>query len=222
METKQILDFLKKLQKNNNKEWFEKNRDTYEAIKSQLKEFATALIESINQFDPSLGPLESKDCLFRINRDVRFSNNKSPYKTNVGMYLARGGKKSKYAGYYLHLQPGNESFIAGGLYVPEAEDLKRVRDEIDYDAADLLKILKSKAFVKYFSEINGDKLKNPPKGYAKDHPNIELLKHKSFVMFHRLSDDQLLSKDLSKYCPEVFKQMTPLNSYFNRALDGDL
>ena len=125
------LNFLKKLTKNNNKEWFDKNRSVYEDAKLEVKALVQQTIEKIATFDPSIASLEPKDCMFRINRDVRFSKDKSPYKNNMGFMIAPGGKKSIKGCYYVHIEPGN-CFVAGGIWVPMPEQLKSIRQEIDY------------------------------------------------------------------------------------------
>ena len=187
-----IFDFLNRLKENNTKDWFDANRKDYEQLKVNLKDAATEMINRIILFDPPIAALEPKDCLFRINRDVRFSTNKSPYKTNIGMSFTKGGKKSMYAGYYLQIQPGDESFVAGGLYMPPTEIVKKVRDQIDYNPKEIEKIIGNKTFIKYFDKISGAKLIKPPKGYDANHPQIELLKHKSFLMWHKITDAELL------------------------------
>jgi uncharacterized protein (TIGR02453 family) len=146
------LNFLKKLAKNNNKEWFDKNRPTYEEVKLEVKSLVKEVVEAIAEFDTSIANLEPKDCMFRINRDVRFSKNKSPYKTNMGFMIAPGGKKSLKSCYYVHIEPGN-CFLAGGIHMPSPEQLKAIRQEIDYNGDALKNIFKSKPFKKYFSKV---------------------------------------------------------------------
>lgn len=216
---KSTLDFLSKLSKNNNKEWFEKNRTAYEAAKNNFKEFVSELIVSTSKFDPSIRHLEAKNCIFRINRGVRFSNNKSPYKNNFGAILSPGGKKSFDAGYYIQLQPG-ASFIAGGMWQPPAPQINAIRQEIDYNTAEFKKILEAKEFKKYFGKLSDeDKLKTAPKGYEKTHPEIELLKYKSYITVHDLKDADVLSKDFLKHCGQVMKAMKPLNLFLRKACD---
>ena len=166
------LDFLKKLKKNNNKEWFDKHKGEYESAKEDITAFVEKMITSIGAFDPSVKELQPKDCLFRIYRDVRFSKDKTPYKTHLGAYISGRGKKSHGPGYYIHIQPGN-TFLAGGLWVPPTPELNAVRQEIDYNLEEFESILKNKEFKKNFKEMEqGEKLKSLPKGYDKEHPAI--------------------------------------------------
>ncbi len=219
MVTKSTLEFLSKLSKNNNKEWFDKNRPTYELAKTNFKEFVSELIISTAKFDSSIKHLEAKNCIFRINRDVRFSKNKSPYKNNLGAILSPGGKKSFSAGYYIQIQPG-ESFIAGGMWQPPTPQINAIRQEIDYNAAEFKKIIGSKEFKKLLGKLSDeDKLKSVPKGYDKSHPEIELLKFKSYITVYNLKDSEVLSKDFLKHCNEVMKAMQPLNLFLRRACD---
>lgn len=219
MIDKSTLDFLTKLSKNNNKEWFDKNRPTYELAKSNFKDFVNELIISTAKFDSSIKHLQAKDCIFRINRDVRFSKDKSPYKNNFGVILSPGGKKSFEAGYYVQIQPG-ASFIAGGMWQPPTPQLNAIRQEIDYNAEEFKKIIGAKDFKKLFGKLSDeDKLKTVPKGYDKSHPEIELLKYKSYITIHNLKDKDVLSKNFLKQCNEVMKAMQPLNLFLRRACD---
>jgi uncharacterized protein (TIGR02453 family) len=219
MISQTTLDFLNKLKKNNNKEWFDKNRPAYEIIKKEFKFFVDELIASIAKFDPTVKHLESKNCIFRINRDVRFSNDKSPYKTNIGAYISPEGKKSFSAGYYIHIQPGN-CFIASGMWMPPAPQLNAVRQEIDYNADEFRKIIGSKNFVKHFKKLTEeDKVKTTPKGYDKNHPEIEFLKLKSFIAVKNLKDKDVTSKAFLKNISEAFETTHPLNKFLRRACD---
>ena len=219
MINKTTLEFLAQLSKNNNKEWFDKNRPTYEIAKTNFKEFVDELILNVSKFFPSIKDLLAKDCIFRIYRDVRFSKNKDPYKNNFGAILAPGGKKSLSAGYYFQLQP-TASFVAGGMWQPPSPQINAIRQEIDYNANEFKKIISNKKFKEYFGELpNEDKLKSVPKGYDKSHPEIELLKHKSFIVVHNLKDKDVLSRDLIKDITATFKVMHPFNSFLRRACD---
>jgi uncharacterized protein (TIGR02453 family) len=220
MIQKSTLSFLSKLAKNNNKEWFDKNRPAYETAKADFKKFIEEMIISAAKFDPAIKHLEAKNCIFRINRDIRFSANKAPYKNNLGAILNPGGKKSFTAGYYIQVQPAGNSFIAGGMWQPETPLLNAIRQEIDYNAAEFKKILNAKDFRKLFGKLSDeDKLKTVPKGYDKTHPEIELLKHKSFIVVHDLKDSDVTSKNFAKHCNEVMKAMLPLNKFLRRACD---
>jgi len=214
------IDFLKKLKSNNNKEWFDANKEKYLAAKTEFESVVEKLIKGIHKSDKKISPeMKGKDCTFRIYKDVRFSKDKTPYKTNMGASINPGGKKSLVAGYYLHVEPGGSSFLAGGVYMPEPELLNAIRQEIDYNAAPLLKILNSAAFKKYFTGIDEeDKLKTAPKGFEKDHPHLELLKNKHFVVSHKLSDKQLLDKNFQDTVVSGFKAMQPFLEYLREAV----
>ena len=213
------IDFLIKLKKNNNKDWFDKNRPQYELIKIEFKNFINELIASIAKFDPSVKHLEAKDCIFRINRDVRFSTNKAPYKTNIAAFISPEGKKSISAGYYIHIQPGN-CFLASGMWMPPAPQLSAVRQEIDYNADEFRKIILSKEFKKHFKELSQeDKVKTTPKGYEKTHPEIEFIKLKSFIAMKAIDDKEVLSKNFIKSICTSFEVAHPLNAFLRRACD---
>lgn len=219
MIQKSTFEFLSKLKKNNNKEWFDRNRPEYEIAKTNHKEFIQELIHSIGKFDPAVKTLEPKNCIFRINRDIRFSNDKTPYKINMGASIAPGGKKSITAGYYLHLQPGG-SFVAGGMWQPPAPELNAIRQEIDYNTPEFKKIINNKEFKKHFGSLSEeDKVKTAPKGYDKSHPEIEFLKLKSFLMVRDLTDKEVLSKDFLKHSAELFKAMQPMIMFLRKACD---
>jgi uncharacterized protein (TIGR02453 family) len=218
MLNKTTLDFLSSLNKNNNRDWFEKNRTKFEAAKNDIAELVKEMIRGMSKFDKDIAALEVKDCLYRIYRDVRFSKNKLPYKNNMGAYFSKNGRKSIFAGYYMHIQPGGNSFLAGGMYMPEPDHLKAIRQEIDYNSAEFKKIIGSKQFVKTFGSLQGEKTILAPKGYPKDHPEIELLKHKSLIVSHAVRDAQLMNKDFVKYATGVFKTMYPFIQFLNRAV----
>jgi uncharacterized protein (TIGR02453 family) len=214
---KSILDFLSALAKNNNRDWFAKNKDQYENIKKSLEELSQFLIVEISKFDKEIGKLRPKDNMFRIYRDVRFSKDKSPYKTNLGLFFVPGGKKSGAAGYYLHLEPG-KSFIGGGNHMPSPEILKNIRMEIYSDAGSFNRILSEKAFVQTYGHLQGEKLVRPPKGFDPEFQDIELLKHKSFTVIKNLSDDELLSPDFPNKIIDYFKVMKDFNAFLNKSL----
>jgi uncharacterized protein (TIGR02453 family) len=213
-----IFAFLKKLKANNNKEWFDKNKENYLEVKQEYEVFVDKLIKEISKFDKKISAdMKAKDCVFRIYKDVRFSKDKTPYKTNMGASINPGGKKSVEAGYYMHLEPGN-SFLAGGVWMPEPPMLNAIRQEIDYNPDPLLKILKSTSFKKYFKGLDEDgKLKSAPKGFEKDHENIELLKNRHFIVSHFVSDKQLLDKNNVREIVSGFKTMYPLMEYLREA-----
>jgi uncharacterized protein (TIGR02453 family) len=212
------LKFIKDLKKNNNKPWFDTNRKKYEEAKTDFIGFIENTIAAIAKFDPAIAPLKAKDCIFRINRDVRFSKDKSPYKANMGAYMNPGGKKINTPGYYFHCEPG-QSFAAGGLYVPMPPDLAKARQEIDYNFGEWKKIINDKTFKKYFTKVDGiETLSRPPKGYSDDNPAIEYLKMKSFIASRPLTDTDLLSKNLVKEAAKTFEAMKPMLDFLNNAL----
>jgi uncharacterized protein (TIGR02453 family) len=213
------LKFIKELKKNNNKPWFDTNRKRYEGAKADFILFVEKLIEATSKFDPAVSSLKAKDCIFRINRDIRFSKDKSPYKTNMGTYINPGGKKVNTPGYYFHCEPG-QSFAAGGLYFPAPEDLAKVRQEIDYNFDEWKSIVNSKMFKKYFPKVDGiDILSRPPKGYNDDNPAIEFLKMKSYIVSKPLTDAQLTDKNLIKEVAKAFEAMKPMLDFLNRSLN---
>jgi uncharacterized protein (TIGR02453 family) len=219
---KNVLPFLYALKENNNRDWFQANKQLYELAKKEVEDFVNYLIPQINTFDPAVGHLEAKKTLFRIYRDVRFSKDKTPYKTYFGAYIAPGGRKSVYAGYYLHIEPDG-CFLAGGSHCPQGEHLKKIRSEIYYNADELKSVMNSRDFKRYFKQIEGEKLKRPPLGFPKDFPDIELLKFKDFTLFHRFADERLSAAGLNEFCLDVFQKMKPFNDFMNRALGiGDL
>ena len=211
------MDFLKSLKRNNDREWFEKNRGKYENAKEDFEQFVSALIKELSKINPALGSLKAKDCVFRIYRDVRFSKNKAPYKTNMGAYFVEGGKKSEKAGFYIQAEPGN-GFIAGGCWMPQAPALKAIRQEIDYNLPDFEKILKDKSFKKLFGELSDSRLKTTPKGYESTNPAISHLRQTSFITEMALDDKTFTSKTLVKKCAEVYKTMSPFLKFLNTAM----
>jgi uncharacterized protein (TIGR02453 family) len=218
MLQQKTLDFLVGLRSNNDREWFEANRKQYEAAKKDVEGLVNKLLAGMVAIDPTLQGLEAKNVMFRIFKDVRFSKDKSPYKTNMGAWMAGGGKDSFNAGFYIHIEPDGKSFIAGGSYQPPANVLKAIREAIDYDHEGLRDILKAPQFVKLFGQLEGETLSTAPKGYAKDHPAIDLLKHKSLVVSHKLSDKDLVAANLVQKVLDSYREVQPLNSFLNRAI----
>jgi uncharacterized protein (TIGR02453 family) len=213
---KATLIFLSDLSKNNNRDWFGQNRRRYEAAKADYEQFIQEIIIGIAKEDTILKGLEAKTCMFRINRDIRFSHDKSIYKTHFGAFIVKGGRnnKDKHAGYYIHLEPGN-SMIAGGAYMPPSPYLSAIRGKID-DQGDLLtRIIKDKNFIQYFGKLEGEKLRSAPRGYQKDHPFIELLKLKSYFVMHNISDEEILSGGCSDIIIKKSLLMKPLNDFLN-------
>jgi uncharacterized protein (TIGR02453 family) len=213
------LKFLKAVAKNNNRDWFEKNKPAYLKAKDDFDDFLEALHKDMLKFDEALAGMNPRKAAFRIYRDVRFSKDKRPYKTNMGAGFSAHGKMEQEPGYYLHIEPG-KSFIAGGLYMPSPENLAKIRQEIDYNADKFLKILNNKKFRSYYKGglDEWDKLKTMPKGYAKDHPHIELLKNKSFIVSHKFGDSEVINKNFRKKVSEACKLIKPMNDYLLEAI----
>lgn len=216
-----MLDFLDKLKVNNNKEWFHENKPEYEVIRDDFKSFIGQLIEKISKFDKEIMFLSPTKCVFRISRDVRFSNDKTPYKINLGGFISKGGRNAGNPGYYFHLEPGN-SFISGGIYMPRAEALKAIREEIYYNAEKFKNIINDEIFVKYFNEIQGRKLMKGPRGFSQEFSDIDLLKYKDYYVTHPISDQKICSEDIIDYTIEIFKAMLPLNQYILQAVSNPL
>jgi uncharacterized protein (TIGR02453 family) len=213
---KSTLQFFLELNENNHKEWFDLNRKSYELAKKDFAGFVDAWIAEVNQYD-FLGELVAKDVMFRINRDVRFSKNKAPYKVNISAALAPGGKKSTAAPYYLHVEPGGNSFLAGGCYMPMAEELSALRQEIDYNSSTFLGIIEGDDFKRVFKKLEGEKLKNKPKGYEDTNVMIEYLKFKSMTVSVPISDEELTSGNLLKLVVGYSKVMFPFLHFLREA-----
>lgn len=216
------LQFLTKLKKNNSREWFNAQRADYETAKENFTELVNQILSQAGKFDQDIAVLTYKDCIFRINRDVRFSKNKDPYKTNMAAYFVKGGKKSWLAGYYFHCEPGGKSFIGGGLYGGEPDQIKKVRQEIDYNWEDFKAILNNKKFKKTFGDLSrqeGMSLVREPKGYDKDNPAIDYIKLKNFIVSVPVTDEELTEKQLVKKIINCFATMQPLMQFLNRAME---
>lgn len=215
-----ILSFLKLIAKNNNRDWFEKNKPKYLLAKLEFENFLEELYVELLKFDDSLAGLNPRKLGFRIYRDVRFSKDKKPYKINMGAGFSPQGKMEQEPGYYVHIQPNNQSFVAGGMYMPDAENLAKIRQEIDYNPEALKKVLLDKKFKKAFAKglDNFDSLKKAPKGYPKDHPHMDWLKHKSFIVTHYFSDKEVADKKFVKILAGVCKTLKPLNEFLTGAI----
>lgn len=211
---KLTLTFLSGLKLNNEREWFNSNRSRYEEARKNFEAFVQVVIGEIVKFDPIYKGLEAKSCIFRINRDTRFSHDKSVYKTNFGAFMVRGGKKNgdRFPGYYFHIEPGS-SFAAGGAYVPPTPWLNAIREKIEENADELIRVINNKEFKKYFGALDGEKLKTAPKGYPRDHPYIELLKMKSFLAYRSISDRALTSEGCFDLVVSAFRAMKPLHDF---------
>jgi uncharacterized protein (TIGR02453 family) len=213
-----ILEFLEELEKNNNREWFTANKKRYESCREKMLFTTEMFIHEIRKFDKDIPAMDPKDCMFRIYRDVRFSHDKSPYKTHFGSYIAKGGHKSPRAGYYFHIQPG-ESFIGGGIWMPPADILKAIRTAIYDHPEEFLTILNDPGFKQYFKEFDAEKLKTAPKGFPPDFAHMELLKPKSYAFGTTLTREDLLNDLLLEKGMAAFRELYKMNSFLNDALD---
>jgi len=223
MLTKDSLQFLEDLKANNNRDWFLDNKKRYDVFKKDYQQLVSDFLDAMKPLDPSLEMLEVKNCTFRINRDIRFSKDKSPYKDHIGVWLSSGAKGMNRSGYYVHIAKAG-SFIAGGLYCPEAEDLKKVRKEIAYFHEDLEEIIDSKNFQKEFGDFDRNEknvLKNPPRGYEKEHPAIDFLKLKSFETSQKFDINEVTKEDFVAKMSKKLIVLKPLNDFINRALTSE-
>jgi uncharacterized protein (TIGR02453 family) len=215
------LKFLTALANNNSKEWFDENRKVYAIAKKDAEDLVNTLINLYSQNDSSISQLTAKDCFFRINRDIRFSKDKSPYKTNFGAFINSGGKKSSKAGYYLHIEPG-KSFIGGGVYMPMPAELKKFRQEIDYNPDEFITLINSKPFTDSYKELWREPemmLSRVPQGFEKDSPVADYLKMKSFIASKPLTDKDLTTVGIEKQMAKAFESLQPLVQFLNRSLD---
>lgn len=216
-----ILRFLKAIAKNNNRDWFEKNKSKYLEAKQGFEDIVSAVLKELVKFEGGLAGLDPRKLPFRIYRDIRFSKDKRPYKTNMGAGFSPNGKLVQEPGYYLHIQPGGKSFLAGGIYMPDATNLAKIRQEIDYNPEALKRIMAAKKFRTLFGDFDDfDKLKTMPRGYAKDHPYIEWLKLKSFIVEMTFTDKQVTDQKFVSMVVNGCKTLKPLNDYLREAIAG--
>jgi uncharacterized protein (TIGR02453 family) len=214
---KEIYHFLQQLEANNNKDWFDKNRDEFKKAQQKISHLTELLINEVRSFDKEIGFLQPKDCMYRIYRDLRFSADKTPYKTNMGAYIAKNGKCGGYPGYYFHIQP-NGSFVSGGLYMPNPAFLKAIRNEIYYHSDEFIDIIEEPEFKSRFSFFDEDKLKTNPKGFPADFEHIEFLRFKSIAPSVNVSEEQLFSNDIIDFIIENFRKFYPLNAFLYEAI----
>jgi uncharacterized protein (TIGR02453 family) len=220
MDVSNILDFLAQLKLNNNREWFQDNKKWYESAKKEMEFFVSGMITEISAIDPDLQSPAMKDCMFRIFRDVRFGADKSPYKTNFGAFIAKGGRKSSFPGYYFHFEPG-ESMLAGGVYQPQPETLKLLRNEIYYHSAELRQILEKHSFKNHFNQLGDfDKMKKAPKDFPADFPDSDLLKYRSYIVSQNIPDKIVTSDNYHKRIMEMVKELQPFMRFLNRAISN--
>jgi uncharacterized protein (TIGR02453 family) len=208
------LDFLRDLAQNNTRDWFHSQKKRYEPVKAAHEALIADLIGRIGEFE-NLANVEPKDCAYRIARDVRFTTDKSPYKTWLAASISEGGRKAARMDYYLHIQPGGESFIGGGMYAPTSEQLAKFRQEIDYNVAELRPIIEDPTFVRWFGTGEGVRLKTTPKGYPKDHPDIDLLRLTQLFFLHRFRDEEVVAPDFSARVTEACGVLKPYLDFLN-------
>lgn len=213
------LNFLKAVKKNNNRDWFAKHKDEYLEELEHITAFADALLIEMNKHD-SIETPSGKKSLHRIYRDTRFSKDKTPYKTNWSGSFSRATKKLR-GGYYFHIEPGN-SFIGGGFWGPNPDDLKRIREEFVVNGKEFRKIMNSKSFKDNFRTMQGEQLKTAPQGFEKDHPEIDLIRYKQFLLYKGFTDKEVLSPGFVKQVSEGFRKMRPFLDYMSEALTTDL
>lgn len=219
MQAKEIITYLETLKENNTREWFNENKKWYEQVKKDFEAFTAKLILEFGKIDKDIVYLEPKDCIFRIYRDTRFSPDKTPYKTNMGAYLVKGGKKSTCGGYYFHIEPGNY-MIAGGVYMPMPDVLKKIRTEIYNNTDEFLSIINNKTFKKLFGELDDEmKTKLAPKDFPKDFEYIDLLKFKSYTVTEPISEKQLTDPKLMEHIISSFTAMMPFIKFLNAGIE---
>ncbi|MFC5408403.1 DUF2461 domain-containing protein [Larkinella bovis] len=212
--TVQTLDFLRDLGQNNNREWFHANRSRYEAAKSEFEGLVGRLLNGIERFQP-LPNTNVKDCIFRINRDIRFSKDKAPYKKHFAAAVGPGGRHSGRVDYYFHVQPDGETFLGAGMWQPTPAHLAKFRQEIDYNVDELRGIIEAPEFKAYFPEISGESMKTSPKGYSADHPEIALLRRKELFFIHRYSDQEVVKPDFADELVKGCQLIKPYCDYLN-------
>lgn len=209
--------FLRELRQNNTREWFQTHRPAYDIVKSGMDDLIGALIQKIGQFE-NLAGLGVKNCNYRLARDVRFTHDKTPYKTWLSASFAEGGRKANRMDYYLHIRPDGESFLGGGMYAPTAEQLARYRQEVDYNAAELRAIIEAPDFVANFGQAEGTQLKTTPKGYPKDHPELDLLRRTQLFYMHRFPDKQVMTTDFADRVTDRGRALKPFLDFMNGVL----
>lgn len=216
---KRTIDFLKLLAANNNRDWFNEHKEDYLMVKNEVEDFTQKLIDEVAKFEPAASYLTPSECLYRIYRDTRFSADKTPYKNHIGIYInPRGGKKSEFCGYYVHIEPG-DCLVAGGAWFPESPLLKVYRSEIYNNVEEYLGIINNPDFAANFKPYWQEPLKTAPKGFPKDWVHMDLIKPKSFVFAAPLADKDLTSKNSVEKIANLFRILKPYDDFFNFSLE---
>lgn len=216
--TSSTLEFLKDLKANNNRDWFTRNKNRYQSENLKFISFADALLDELKKYD-NIETASGKKSVFRIYRDIRFSKDKTPYKSHFSGSFTRATKLLR-GGYYFHIEPNN-SFIGGGFWGPNSSDLLRIRKELASDASEFREILSSPTFIKYFGQLQGEKLKSAPRGFDKQHPNIDLLQYKQFIVSKKMGNEDVLSENFYLKIVDVFNAMRPFFNYMSSVLTTD-
>jgi uncharacterized protein (TIGR02453 family) len=216
----QIVQFLIDLKSHNEREWFEANKPRYQKSKQLFDDFVEQIILNLQKDVAEIKGLEAKDCVYRIYRDVRFSTDKSPYKTHFGAYIVGGGRKSGRSGFYIHIDPDG-SFLGGGVYQPENNKLKMIRQEIYNFPEEFLSVINTPDFKNSFELYDKDKLKRPPKGFDDSFEHIDLLKYKHYIASKDVPDHWIKSGDLVKNVVGEFRKLIDLNNFLNQAMEHE-
>lgn len=215
MPTQDTLQFLKNLEENNNREWFQGHRQDYETAKASFEKLCQEILSGLAEVQDDLVNTKVKDCIFRINRDIRFSKDKSPYKKFFSAAFGPGGRHSGKIDFFLQIQPDNQSILGGGMWEPSSTHLASFRQEIDYNPQHLKGIIEDEKFKNYYPGIWGEKVKLMPKGYSADHPDIELLKYKQLFFYHKFTDKEVIAKDFAQQVIEGCVILKPYLDYLN-------
>jgi uncharacterized protein (TIGR02453 family) len=218
MNADNIFQFLNDIRVHNNREWFSEHRDEYDKASAEFEKFLAAVILRTSSFDESVRSVQPHDCTYRIYRDVRFSADKSPYKTHIGGYINPKGKKAAHSGYYIHMESGNSMLCSGSICVT-SDILKAIRRSVYDNMDEYRSIVDAPEFKRFFPTIGFDHLKTAPKGYPKDYPYIDYLKCKDFDCYYKVPDSFFRAPDLLDHIEEIFKQMKRLNDFLNFTID---
>lgn len=217
MITQSTFDFLSELKQNNTREWYHANKDSYKEAFGNFEDLVAMLLHTIAEFDDSVIGTEPKDCLFRIYRDIRFSKDKTPYKSWFGAAMKQGGRKEIGSGYYVHVSP-TQVYLAGGIWHPDKDILGMIRDHIVAWPNKFENVVLDKTFLKIFDGLGGDQLKTAPRGIPKDHPQIQWLRHKDHIVSVQIEPEEILTEKFIKKAGKIYKNMLPLNQFITDAI----